>query len=95
MKSIVIILSVLFVAASAHYPSEFFAAPGEVTGDTFDDFNKFINNGSRTASGVAGKKGENLDLCYISVQFQQKSQSCGCFVYDTNYVATSARCVFE
>lgn len=41
------------------------------------------------------RKEENLDFCYLTVRFQQKSQSCGCFIYDANYVATTARCVYE
>lgn len=89
MKSLVI-LSLLFVAASS-----FFTAPGEITGDNFEDINKFLSNLTRTASGVKAKRGENLDFCYLSIRFFQKSQSCGCFVYDANYVATSARCVYE
>ena len=89
MKSLVI-LSLLFVVASS-----FYTAPGEITGENFEDINKFLSNLTRAASGVKAKNGENLDFCYLSIRFHQKSQSCGCFIYDNNYVATTARCVYE
>lgn len=64
-------------------------APGEFTADDL------ISDNNRIGSGVAAKKGENLDYCYINSQFIQKSQSCGCEIISKDYVATSGRCIYE
>lgn len=66
-----------------------YVAPGENTIGNFSDENQ------RIASGVAAKKGENVDFCYLTINFLQKKQNCGCFIYNKNYVGTSARCVVE
>lgn len=49
----------------------------------------------KTGTGKPAKKGENPDFCYLSIKFYNKKQTCGCWIYDTQYVVTSGRCVVE
>lgn len=77
----------ILVAAAIADPSEYLILPGELT--IQDNYN------SKIASGQPAKKGENLDYVYLTIQFQQKSQTCGGFIFNENYVVTSARCVVE
>lgn len=94
MKLLIISL-IAIVGAVLGDNSPFYLAPGEITSENFSDFSDFLNKNARISSGVAGRRGENLDFCYISVRFQQKSQTCSCVVMDNLWVATSARCVIE
>jgi secreted trypsin-like serine protease len=80
-KNFVLLMSAVFVSC--------YIDPGEVTLENFD----FLD--SRIASGIAAKKGENLDFCYLSINFFNKQQSCGCLILSPDYVITSARCVVE
>lgn len=81
----ILILNLVFAIAT----SAFYTAPGEITAENFS-----VRSG-RIASGFEAKKGENLDFCYLSIGFFQKSQSCGCMIVNERYVVTSARCVVE
>lgn len=84
-----IVLSIVFATAYG-----FYTAPGEVTADVFDE-EIDDNQISRISSGQPIKKGEYLDFCYISVQFNNKYQTCGCSIYDNSNIITTARCVHE
>jgi hypothetical protein len=79
-----LLFSLTFVAAYG-----FYTAPGEINAENFEDFEQ------RIASGTALKKGLFLDLCYISINFFQKQQTCGCLIFSEQYVVTTARCVVE
>lgn len=88
----------LFIVAAQAVP--YYMPPGLVTADTQEDFLKDLQSsgakiGEKIASGSEPKKGEYPDLCYLSIQFYEKTQSCGCWVFDKQYVVTSARCVTE
>lgn len=83
MKSI-LLLSVIVASALSQD-----IAPGEFTAENI------FSDDNRIGSGVAAKRGENLDFCYLNVVFIQKTQLCGCEIISRNYVATSARCVWE
>lgn len=50
---------------------------------------------SRIASGIVAKKKENLDFCYLTVKFLDKTKTCGCVIMNHIFVATSARCLVE
>jgi hypothetical protein len=89
MKKIVVFSALLMSAIYANP----YVAPGEVTFESFD-FEDQLGD-QKIASGLAGKKGENLDFCYLSINFFNKRQSCGCSIVDSNQVVTSARCVVE
>jgi secreted trypsin-like serine protease len=54
-----------------------------------------LSRKGRIASGSAGKKGENLEFCYLSIGFFQKHQTCGCVIMNEEWVMTSARCAYE
>lgn len=82
MKSILIIFTVVLGVLS-----EDLFLPGELTAETY------FNN--RIASGETAKKGENLDFCYLNVQFNSKSQLCGCAIISKKWLATSGRCLYE
>jgi secreted trypsin-like serine protease len=58
-------------------------------------FDNLITENNRIGSGVAAKKGENLDYCVLTSTFIQKTQVCGCAIVDAKWVLTSARCVVE
>lgn len=58
------------------------------------DFGK-VSNELRVTSGENTKKGENLDYCYIVVNFYNVQKTCGCNIISPIFVTTSARCVFE
>lgn len=49
----------------------------------------------RIASGTAGKRGENLDFCYISAKVDGLEETCGCLIASPLYVVTSAQCLTE
>lgn len=66
-----------------------FVAPGEIS------IKNFSPESAKIASGVAAKRGENLDFCYLSILFIRKRQTCGCFILSEEFVMTSARCVYE
>ena len=53
------------------------------------------HNKVRIASGEVAKKGEFLDFCHLTVSFVEKQKTCGCAIYDTDLIITSARCVIE
>lgn len=59
--------------------------------DTVEVSNELI----RATSGTAAKKGENLEFCYIVINFYSVQKTCGCFISSDSYVVTSARCLFE
>lgn len=94
----VIVLS-LFIVASQATPAPVldFLKPGEVTADTYEEFNSGFEIGgdSRIASGTNAKKGDYPELCYLTIGFFNKMQNCGCWIYAQQYVVTSARCVVE
>lgn len=52
-------------------------------------------NQLRIASGADSKKGENLDFCYIVINFYEKQKTCGCVIASPYHVLTTARCVYE
>ena len=88
----------LFIVAAQAVP--YYMPPGIVTGDDQEDFLKELQTtgakiGEKIATGTEPKKGEYPDLCYLSIQFYEKSMSCGCWIYDKQHVVTSARCVIE
>jgi secreted trypsin-like serine protease len=85
MKSI-LLFSIVIVGALSQ---DFGIAPGEFTVDNL------INEDNRIGSGVAAKKGENLDFVYLNVKFIQKTQNCGGILIDKQWVATSGRCIYE
>lgn len=84
MKPILIILTFIFGVFS-----EDFYQPGELTADTY------FNTLGRIASGNNAKRGENLDFCYLNIQYISKYQVCGCAIINRNWLATSGRCLFE
>jgi secreted trypsin-like serine protease len=80
----------LAVVIAGAFSEEFdIIAPGEFTADDL------LAGNNRIGSGVAAKKGENLDYVYLTVQFIQKTQNCGGVLVDKQWVATSGRCVYE
>jgi hypothetical protein len=83
--SIFMIFCSILISVSALY-----VKPGEVeiTDESFEELQKI-------AGGLPSKKGEMLSFCYISVNFFQKQQTCGCLIYNSQYVVTTARCVVE
>lgn len=52
-------------------------------------------NSLRIASGADGKKTENLDFCWMTVNFYEKQKTCGCTILAASYIVTTARCVYE
>lgn len=88
-----------------------FLKPGEVTADNYEEFlahrkeldqiasllsgDSRIGGNSKIATGSEAKKGEYPEFCYLSIGFFNKLQTCGCWIYDKQYVVTSARCVVE
>jgi hypothetical protein len=100
---ILIIFSVFF-AKVLSTPNPYYIEPGKITIDSHEEFlseqeneklnSKFETEG-RIALGTPAKKGEFNELCYISVTFFNKQQTCGCFIYDEQNVVTSARCLRE
>lgn len=79
------------IFVSAH---GFYTAPGEVTAEAFDDENE-NDLVSKISNGKPLKRGEFLEFCYLSIQFNNKFQTCGCFIWNKNFVVTTARCVQE
>lgn len=50
----------------------------------------------RIASGIAVKPGETNEFCYLFVKFSlSRFLTCGCFLFDRQYVVTSASCLVE
>lgn len=78
----------VLIAAASAISYNIKTVPEEITEENFERIGKVLN-------GVDGKKGENLDFCYMKIGFFQKTQTCGCLIVTPNYVATSARCVYE
>jgi hypothetical protein len=89
----------LFVATSIALPHTPDLPAGYANADTYDEFLEQVKaanvGGSRIAGGTAAKKGENPEFCYLNVGFFSKQQVCGCWIYDAQWVVTSARCVVE
>lgn len=85
MKCIVILL--VFFSAANHITS---AEP-----IFSEDYNDDQENLLKIESGADGKKTENTDFCWITAYFLEKQKSCGCIILAPNYVATTARCVYE
>lgn len=81
-----VLFSIIFGVAFGGYTK-----PGEITADNLESFATL----NKITAGTALKKGQFLDFCYISVNFFQKQQTCGCFIYNEQFVATTARCVVE
>lgn len=93
MKILLIILTVnVWCVFGDDYPS---IEPGDTNNENFLDLASSFANNSRAASGTTARRGENLDFCYLSVRFQHKWLICGCVLMDSQWVATSARCVIE
>lgn len=93
MKNFLIFIALL-VGVLAD-PNPFVNKPGEVTADNFKEIGDLLNKNSKIASGIVAKKGENLEFCYITVQFLSKTLSCGAVLVNAQWVATAARCVYE
>lgn len=94
----------ILVTASFALPGAPYVPPGWANLDTYDEFLEQVKEaygetGSKTSEKIAGgtesKKGELPEFCYLNIGFYQKSQICGCFIYDSLHVITSARCVQE
>lgn len=83
MKFVVLFLTLFSLASASPYK----ALDGL-------NFNSFERQG-RIALGDDGKKGENLDFCYITVNFYEKQKTCGCIIATEKWVVTTARCVYE
>lgn len=56
---------------------------------------KELEKSYRIASGIAAKRGENLDFCYISIKRDGIEETCGCLIASPLYVVTSAQCLME
>lgn len=99
MKFIIVLAVIFSVALSS--PSPYYLEPGAVTLDTYEEFLKEHEKQisrvetEKIASGIAAKRGEYPELCYLSIQFFNKQQTCGCFIWDKHHVVTSARCLRE
>lgn len=98
MKLLIILSALVASVLSTPYYIE----PGQVTLDTYEEYlkeqqllNTRVESDQKIAAGTAAKKGEYPEFCYISVQFYQKQQSCGCFIWEKQYVVTAARCVVD
>lgn len=102
-----LVVFAVFLALASSTPNPkpgpfYYMEPGAVSFDTYelflDEQKNVINrieDGEKIASGVAAKKGNYPELCYLSIEFYQKQQTCGCYVHDEYHVITSARCVIE
>ena len=81
MKCFVILLAI-FIARSLADP-------------IFSEDYKELENTFRIVSGADGKKTENLDFCWMTIRYYEKQKTCGCIIIANDYVATTARCVYE
>lgn len=95
MKLLIVFLTFFVLALADPRETKFDVAPGEINAENFGQLSQYFTNNSRIASGTAGKKGENLYYCYVSVNFIQKSQVCGCTLVNAQFVVTSGRCCIE
>lgn len=101
---ILAILSLLIVASQASKspsPSPFlnYIEPGAITDEIIEEYllneEARIGGNSKISTGFVARRGEYPEFCYLSIRFFNKLQTCGCWIYDTQYVVTSARCVVE
>lgn len=89
-----VILTFLVVAAQS---SPYYMPPGFVNVEIQEEFlkNSEAKAEGKIASGVKAGKGEYPEFCFLSIKFLEDSRSCGCWIYERQYVATSARCVMQ
>ena len=90
MLKFIVNLALLVVAAQA---TPYYIPPGFVNAEIQEEFLK--KSEGKIASGVKAGKGEYPEFCFLSIKFFEKSMSCGCWIYEKQYVVTSARCVVE
>lgn len=110
MKFVVVLSFFIVASLATPAPVLDYLKPGQVTADNYEEFlsqrkeldeiaallsgESRIGN-SKISSGSDAKKGDYPEFCYVSIGFFSKIQVCGCWIYDKQYVVTSARCVVE
>lgn len=100
MKMKLIKISIFFIVLIKGSWS--YIEPGEVNPQSQKQFlNQFKliydnrKSATRIANGFAAKFGEVNEFCYLSNNFFNKRQNCGCVIVDNCHVLTSASCVKE
>jgi hypothetical protein len=83
-----VLLCFVLVATASAISYNAKVIPDEITEENFQRI-------GRIASGNDALAGENLDFCYITIGFFQKTQTCGCTIWWKTWIVTSARCVYE
>lgn len=98
-----VVFAFLFVSVLATpSPSPYFIEPNFVNAETQEEYLKErealateAKVGDRIAGGTEAKKGTVPEFCFLSIGFYEKTKSCGCWVYNNQWVVTAARCVSE
>lgn len=96
MTRLKIELLAFFATFSLFQSYPLYLKPGKIDSSHHQPFAiEFLKFKEKNPSTVNAKHGEVNEFCYLSIKFQSKRQTCGCFLLDKYHVVTSARCLME